>query len=491
MGTTSDAAQLLDERYELVDELGEGSFGVVYRARDQKHSRRVAVKLLRYEETDADVEEMRDRLRRETEVVSDIAHPHAVQALDFGHTPEAFYTVMEFVDGEVLRRRIRQTGGLETSTVVRVAAATLDVLHVAHREGIVHRDLKPANIVLCEAEGIEDFPKVMDFSTAKPVEETSKLTDAGQALGSPAYMAPELIEGHDPQPASDLYTLGLTLAEALSGQKVVSASNPIACAKMQAAPDPLELPEQLADHPLEPWIARAVAKDRDERFGSAAEMLTELQGLDVDVPVDGLKLTWLESAGPEPKTQKIESVPRDLGNSSDGDSGEDSDHQGGKTVPLEAVSSDVQAESAEPDVSNKTVPLQSVSGDEAILEGEVSGEAVSSRPSADEPKDEGAQEVEQTQPDLKESYSVGSVVGTVGDRFKSGATGALQAVSPDDDQEGPSRIVFIPTVIIGVLVAAALALFAFGIHPTWLAMGFWPMLAVFVVLGVLNIWILK
>ena len=272
-------------RYELVEPLGHGGFGVVFRAVQDKKPRDVALKLLYYApatfgET-MDAEEFRRRFRREAVMASSLNHPHAVQQFDFGEDGDLFYLAMELVHGETLKQRIEEQGPLTTELVARIGYATLDVLHLAHQKDIVHRDLKPENIMLCKVDGRADFPKVLDFGAAKTMHGQHDLTVQGVTLGSPAYMSPEVLMDESPRPASDLYSLGLTLGEALLGRPVVGGETPVDRLKIQISPHPLDVPVELIKHPLFPWLSQAIEKDPEERYTSAEEMLRALEELDL------------------------------------------------------------------------------------------------------------------------------------------------------------------------------------------------------------------
>ena len=266
-------------RYQLVEEIGHGGFGIIYMAHQNRAPREVALKLMKMTGTQIGPDEMRRRFRREAIMASQLVHPHAVRQLDFGEHQGMFYISMELVHGHTLGDRIKQQGTLSTELIVRVGRAVLDVLSLAHEKDIVHRDLKPENIMLCQVDGDRDFPKVLDFGAAKTVHGDHDLTSAGTALGSPAYMAPELLMGESPTPASDIYALGLTLGEAIVGRKVVPGDNPIDRARNQISPQPLDFPESLTSHELYPWLQGALQKKLSLRYSSAAAMTRTLNSL--------------------------------------------------------------------------------------------------------------------------------------------------------------------------------------------------------------------
>lgn len=275
---------VIADRYELVEVLGKGGFGVVYRARQDRKPREVALKVMAYQSSSLAVEpdEMKRRFRREAIMASNLIHPHAVRQFDFGDDDEYFYLAMELVQGDTLSARIEEQGTLSTELIARVGYAALDVLSFAHQRDIVHRDLKPENIMLCEVDGQQDFPKVLDFGAAKTMHGDHDLTMQGMTLGSPAYMSPEVLMDEPPRPASDLYSLGLTLAEAVVGHQLVAGDTPVEQLKQQISPHPINVPVKLIQHPLFPWLAQAIEKDVSKRFSSAQEMLTALKELDLE-----------------------------------------------------------------------------------------------------------------------------------------------------------------------------------------------------------------
>ncbi len=270
------SGDVIANRYRLLEPIGQGGFGTIYRAKQRPRPHEVAIKIMAYSGSQMAPEEMRQRFRREAVMASSLVHPHAVRQFDFGDGGHFFYLSMELVRGQTILERIQQQGPLSTDLVLRIARATLDVLQMAHQKDIVHRDLKPENIMLCEVDGQVDFPKVLDFGAAKTTKGQHDLTSVGIALGSPAYMPPELLMENPPCPASDLYSLALTLGEALIGEKVVPGDTPMDRARNQISPQPLRFPPALDNHPLASWLRGALAKDPADRYPSARAMLNAL-----------------------------------------------------------------------------------------------------------------------------------------------------------------------------------------------------------------------
>ncbi|HSF04095.1 MAG TPA: serine/threonine-protein kinase, partial [Solirubrobacterales bacterium] len=198
-------------RYEVVEEIGNGAMGRVYRGFDPLVRRSVAIKTVRSEHlATGSADEYLRRFRREAQAAGRLSHPHIVSIYDVGED----YFVMEFLEGTSLEALLRQRVKLEVAEALRLLAPVADALDYAHKAGIVHRDIKPGNIMVL-AEG---RPKLMDFGVAHL--DASVMTRAGEILGSPSYMAPEQIAGGEEVSArSDLFSLAVVAYEAVTGRK--------------------------------------------------------------------------------------------------------------------------------------------------------------------------------------------------------------------------------------------------------------------------------
>src|SRR5881628_127343 len=258
--------------YEIVTPIGAGGMGEVYKARDTRLDRIVAIKVSR--------EQFSERFEREARAVAALNHPHICQLYDVGPN----YLVMEFVEGAPL------AGPLPPEKAVEYAGQILDALDAAHRKGITHRDLKPANILVTK-QGI----KLLDFGLAKqsaPLTEadatlTAALTGKGQILGTLQYMSPEQLHGQEADPRSDLFSFGCVLYEMVTGKCAFegrSAASVIA-AILEREPAPLE-----AAPPLERVVRRSLAKDPDQRFQTARDLKAALTwALEQAPPSAGVK----------------------------------------------------------------------------------------------------------------------------------------------------------------------------------------------------------
>ena len=262
---------LLVDRYELGATLGTGGMSTVVAGHDRVLDRPVAIKLLgRYQQPDA-----RARLLREARAAARLHHPNVVAVYDTGEHDGRPFIVMELVRGKTLADELRARGRLDIEEAVGIALGILDALAVAHTAGIVHRDVKPGNVLLPDAGGV----KLSDFGIAKAQEEAGAgLTATGTVLGTPNYLAPELISGGGAGPGSDVYSVGCVLFELLTGQPPYSGESSVSIAYAhvhQPVPDVADLrPEVPRD--LATVVATAMVKDPAERYPDAAAMRSAL-----------------------------------------------------------------------------------------------------------------------------------------------------------------------------------------------------------------------
>lgn len=275
-------------RYEILEALGEGGFGKVYKAQQVATGQTVAMKVLRLDEDEAnDARERRiARFQREMQICSQIYHPNIVRLMDSGHTAEGVvFSVFEFVPGKNLAQTIAEEGRLDPVEARHLFMQVLDALACAHSAGIVHRDLKPANIMITPT-GARRNVLVLDFgigalSDGAGGDEHARITMTNEFVGTPSYTAPEQLLGRPPTLRSDLYSWGLCFLESLSGKRVVEGSTTAEVVFKQLSPDPIPIPEALADHPLGSILRRATAKDSAARDVTAESLLRELESYDV------------------------------------------------------------------------------------------------------------------------------------------------------------------------------------------------------------------
>jgi serine/threonine-protein kinase len=265
----------LDHRYTIVEKLGQGGMGAVYRGTQHSVGRGVAIKVVAPSLV-ADPMIVK-RFLREAKLASRLAHPNAVSVLDFGQTDDGlFFLVMELVEGRTLDEVLDREHVLAPARVVRIGAQICDALEGAHHLQIIHRDLKPANVMLM-ATG-RDLVKVLDFGLAKsltPEAGKTTMTNAGALLGTPAFMPPELVTGEPCDARADLYSLGCVLYLAASGNHPFVAQTVHELIAMHAS----EPPAPLVGVPtaLSSVIHRLLAKDPSDRFQTAAETRDALE----------------------------------------------------------------------------------------------------------------------------------------------------------------------------------------------------------------------
>jgi tRNA A-37 threonylcarbamoyl transferase component Bud32 len=267
-------------KYRIVALLGEGGMGAVYRAEQQlgTTTRKVALKTLhKHLSHDASI---KARFDREAGLVAGLEHPNTIQVFDFGAMDDGtLYLVMEYVEGRSVGDILEKDGPMNPVRVDNILRQVCGSLEEAHGKGIVHRDLKPDNVVLCERAGQKDWVEVLDFGIAKRSSEhdpnEAKLTQQGMVLGTPPYMSPEQFTGQPIDARSDIYALGVMAYEMLTGRLPWQANT----AWEWASKHMTEAPTPLDQQPLGPHvppnqraaIERALAKNKDERFGSVKE----------------------------------------------------------------------------------------------------------------------------------------------------------------------------------------------------------------------------
>jgi eukaryotic-like serine/threonine-protein kinase len=276
-------------QYTLLEKIGEGGMGVVYRAEHAMLRRPTAIKVLPLSSAG---ELSLKRFEREAQMTARLANPHTVSVYDFGRTPEgAFYYVMEYLDGLDLERLVREAGPLPPGRVVHVLLQVCEALAEAHGVGLIHRDIKPANIVLSESGGISDFAKVLDFGLVKDVSGSAdaRLTQENVVAGTPQYLAPETLrDGASPDPRSDIYALGAVAYFLLTATPVfVGRPMQVIQSHLNALPESLSarlgrpLPAK-----LERVVLDCLEKDPSRRPESARALADRLAACDDVEPWD-------------------------------------------------------------------------------------------------------------------------------------------------------------------------------------------------------------
>ncbi len=280
----------LADRYVIERELGSGGMATVYLARDLKHRRFVALKVL----SPALAASLgADRFLREIELAARLQHPHIVTVFDSGDAGGILWYTMPYVEGETLRARLERERQLPLDVALRIAVEAARALEFAHQHGVLHRDVKPENLLLTT----DGSTMVADFGIARPWGEMSKLTQSGVVVGTPAYMSPEQAAGERALDArTDIYALGCVLYEMLAGEMPYSGPNAQAVlARRLSEPAPSLRTTRDLPVAVERTVARALARTPADRYASAAEFARALQSVDTLArPI--LQRRWLAAA---------------------------------------------------------------------------------------------------------------------------------------------------------------------------------------------------
>lgn len=279
MSRMPSVGEIIDDAFRVEAEIDSGNFGSVYKVHDLAGNRKLALKVLR--PGPHDESELRRRFEREARLVYSLRHKHIVGVYYYGETNSGLpYMAMEYLVGTDLRTLLKHHGALNSKFIRRITLETLAALHEAHSLGIVHRDLKPANIFLVK-DGGKGHVKVLDFGFAKALvdDNAEEITNVGTLVGTPAYMAPELVHKKNVGPAADLYAMGLIIAEMMTGQKVVNIESIYDTIMFQASPKRMKLSNEIEKSEFGPTIKKAIAKGLAQRYKSAAEMAESLGGL--------------------------------------------------------------------------------------------------------------------------------------------------------------------------------------------------------------------
>jgi eukaryotic-like serine/threonine-protein kinase len=288
-------------RYRLDERLAVGGMGTVYAATDERLNRGVAVKVLK-DELAVDPLFV-ERFKREARAVAALSHPNIANVFDYGEDDGCHFIVMENVEGKDLARVLREDGALSPERVVTIMTQVCEAIGHAHAGGVIHRDVKPANIIVTPSDGV----KVTDFGIARATGE-STLTHTGSVLGSAQYISPEHAGGERVTPASDIYSLGVVLYEALTGSVPFTADSPIAVAMRHISDDmpaPTDLKPELPPA-MDGIVARATAKDPRKRYRDPREMADELRAA---IGADVAAATAVLSSSAGARTEELTDLP--------------------------------------------------------------------------------------------------------------------------------------------------------------------------------------
>ncbi len=266
-------------RYQIIEELGRGGMGKVYKALDTEIKEKVALKLIK-PEISVDKKTI-ERFQNELKFARKISHRNVCRMYDLNKEAGSYYITMEFVSGEDLKRFIRRSGRLTTTKGIDIAKQICEGLDEAHRLGVVHRDLKPGNIMIDN----DGNARIMDFGIARSVEGKG-ITGAGVMIGTPEYMSPEQVEGKDIDRRSDIYSLGVILYEMLTGRVPFEGETALNIAvkqKTETPNNPREYNEQISED-LSRAILKCLEKDKEKRYQSASELRSELVNIEEGFP---------------------------------------------------------------------------------------------------------------------------------------------------------------------------------------------------------------
>ncbi len=273
--------KLISNKYEVIEKIGIGGMATVYRAKDKKLNRDVALKVLKDEYT-TDSEFIK-RFNQEAQSAASLTHSNIVSVYDVGNENEIYYIVMELIKGKTLKDIIRDEKKLSWKWSIDIAKQIAQALDVAHKNGLVHRDIKPHNIIITE----DGVAKVTDFGIAKAIT-TATMTAFGNTMGSVHYLSPEHARGGATNEQSDIYSLGIVMYEMVTGKVPFDADTAVSVAlkQVQEKPQPpIEINKNIPKG-LNQIILKAMEKDNNARYASASEMLIDLEILNKDPEVD-------------------------------------------------------------------------------------------------------------------------------------------------------------------------------------------------------------
>jgi serine/threonine protein kinase len=303
--TLPSIGDVVDDKFRIERKLGEGGTSTIYEVRHAITDKKFAIKWLAPELAQNDLAVQ--LFVHEARVCGRFSHPNAVQIYDICRTPESYYLLMEFLDGESLEARLQRVERFSTREACDIVLPCTEALSAAHRVGIIHRDLKPSNIILCRVEGRDDeVPKIVDFGISKLSHngrDVSPIKTTTQTLtGTPLYMAPEQIQGRPAEPRFDVYALGALLYELVAGRPPFDSDNLDDLVQRILESQPARL-DEIAD--VEPGFAdvveRAMARNADERFATMAEFAHALRPFGTPVPVTP------SAPPPEPRRSEVPS----------------------------------------------------------------------------------------------------------------------------------------------------------------------------------------
>ncbi len=278
---------ILDGQFKILQKIGSGGMGSVYKASQPAMNRMVGVKILHPKL--ANRKDLVSRFRREARAMSHLAHPNTTKVFLYGELDDgSLYIVMEFLDGKNLNQTVRAEGPFPYQRALPILIQVCGALDEAHRAGIIHRDMKPENIFLCQQGGLKDYAKVLDFGLAKVTEREMRpgsliLTQEGMVFGTPEFMSPEQAQGKVLTPASDVYSVAVILYEVLTGKLPYNAKTPMDYIQAHVTQKAIPLNERVQGRVfpelLQKVMDKALAKKAEDRFQSAAAFALGMQAV--------------------------------------------------------------------------------------------------------------------------------------------------------------------------------------------------------------------
>lgn len=267
--------KVLKDRYQIIDKIGTGGMAEVYLAEDKELDRRVAIKILHNRYADDTV--FIERFKREARSAANLSHPNIVSIFDWGKDDEGYFLVMEVLKGKSLKQIIDDKGHLSEPEAIDIAVQVCSALSYAHENRIIHRDIKPHNIIIDDSGHV----KVTDFGIARIGDDGATVTQTGAMLGTPQYFSPEQAQGYITGAPSDIYALGITIFEMLTGRVPFTGDNPVAIAFKHVHEAPILPSEYRHDlsTQMEQIILKALNKEPEDRYASAEELRDALKQL--------------------------------------------------------------------------------------------------------------------------------------------------------------------------------------------------------------------
>ncbi|MFO0661970.1 MAG: serine/threonine-protein kinase [Polyangiaceae bacterium] len=279
--------EIANGKYKILQQIGRGGMGTVYKASQPTIGRMVAIKILHPKLTNR--KDLVTRFSREAKALGHLSHPNTVKVFDDGVLEDgSLFIVMEFLEGKNLNHTIRAEGRLPIDRALPILVQICGALEEAHQRGIIHRDLKPENIFLCSQGGIRDVPKVLDFGLAKLTDPEMRpgataLTQEGTVFGTPEFMSPEQAQGKTLDARSDVYSLAVILYEALTGKLPFDSRSPMEFVKLHVQATPIRIDQRVPGLSFPPGLAdvmsRALQKEPTERYQSAKAFADALESI--------------------------------------------------------------------------------------------------------------------------------------------------------------------------------------------------------------------